>query len=134
MTTENTAAAVRDLQHTYVHLGTGPEVRLVDVTPEFWETLDDRPELHTGRLVTEFTMDADWGVWEMHPAGDELIVFTEGSVRVRFDDGTAITESDVHAPQYVVVPAGVWHTMDVVEPARMIVITWGDGTAHRPRS
>lgn len=134
MSTENGAAPVRDLQHTYVHLGTGPEVRLLEVTPEFWATLDDRPELHTGRLVTEFTMDADWSVWEMHPAGDELIVFTEGSVRVRFDDGSTATDVDVSAPQFVVVPAGVWHTMDVVARARMIVITWGEGTDHRPRT
>lgn len=123
-----------DLQQTYVHLGTGPEVQLLEVTADFWTTLDDRAELHTGRLVTGFSMDADWEVWEMHPAGDELIIFTEGSAHVRLDDGQTVTEHDIAAPGYLVVPAGVWHTMDARGTARMIVITWGEGTTHRPRS
>ena len=39
-------------ERLYVHLGVGPEVQLVDVTPDFWTTLDTRPDLLTGRLVT----------------------------------------------------------------------------------
>jgi hypothetical protein len=37
------------------------------------------------------------------------------------------------APQSVVMPAGTWHTLDVIEAARIVTITWGAGTAHRPR-
>jgi mannose-6-phosphate isomerase-like protein (cupin superfamily) len=122
-----------DLTDTYVHLGTGPELSLVDVTPEFWGTIHQRTELHTGRLVTGMTMDTDWDVWEMHPAGDELIVVTEGAVHVHVDDDGVGREFDVDAPEYFVVPAGVWHTMDARGPARMVVVTWGEGTQHRTR-
>ena len=77
--------------------------------------------------------DGDWAVWEMHPQGDEVILVTHGVSRFHLDDGRETTEHIVTAPEYIVVPTGVWHTMDVVEPGRAVVITWGEGTEHRPR-
>ena len=68
-----------DPSRTFVHLAEGPEATLVDVTPDFWETIGDRTDLQRGRLVTGMRNDADWTVWEMHPAGPELIVVTEGA-------------------------------------------------------
>ncbi|TDT15478.1 hypothetical protein BDK89_1049 [Ilumatobacter fluminis] len=118
---------------TYPHLAAGPDLTLIDVGPDFWATIDDRPELHTGRLVTSFEMNADWDVWEMHPKGDELILVTEGKVRFRLDDDATVAELVVEAPEYVIVPTGVWHTADAMGPARLVIITWGDGTTHRPR-
>ena len=118
---------------TFVHLGTGPETSLIDVTPDFWETIGDRHDLRSGRLVTGMRNDADWTVWEMHPAGDELIVVTEGTVHFHLDDGTTTTEVTVTAPEYVLVPAGVWHTADTRGDARLLIVTWGEGTQHRPR-
>lgn len=118
---------------TYAHLGVGPTVTRVDVTPEFWPTIDDRTELHTGRLITSFEMSSDWDVWEMHPVGDEVIMVTEGEVRFHLDADGAVSELDVGAPHYIVVPAGTWHTADALGTARLVVITWGEGTQHRPR-
>jgi quercetin dioxygenase-like cupin family protein len=40
---------------------------------------------------------------------------------------------DLVAGQTVVIPAGVWHTVDVVEPARTLHVTFGRGTRHRSR-
>ena len=131
---ETDSMATRDLTATYVHLATGPEVASIEVTPDFWPTIDERTELHTGRLVTGLTMDDDWDTWEMHPAGDEVIIFQEGTAHVHFDDGDTVAEFDVSAPDYFVVPTGTWHTMDARGHARMIVITWGEDTRHRPRS
>jgi mannose-6-phosphate isomerase-like protein (cupin superfamily) len=118
---------------TYLHLGIGPDVTLLPVTDDFWSTLDERADLHTGRLVTGFVHEADWSVWERHPVGDELIVVTSGSVRFHLDDGASVTELTVSAPEYIVVPAGVWHTADAVGRAHLLVVTWGEGTEHRPR-
>lgn len=122
-----------DPSTTYLHLGTGPDVDVIPVTDDFWATLDDRPELHTGRLVTGMTNDADWTVWEMHPTGDELIVVTSGAVRFHLDDGATISQLTVDAPHYIVVPAGTWHTADTLGAAHMLIVTWGEGTQHRPR-
>ena len=120
-----------ELTDTYVHLEAGPGVQIVPVDDQFWTTIDQRADLHTGRLVMASVMSDDWDMWEMHPAGDELILVTEGTVRVHVDHGEPPTI--VGAPNLVVMPAGTWHTMDIVEPARVVTITWGAGTEHRPR-
>jgi mannose-6-phosphate isomerase-like protein (cupin superfamily) len=126
-------SGVHDLTSTYVHLGVGPDVGIIPVGDDFWSTLDDRPELHTGRLVTSMRNDADWTVWEMHPTGDELVIVLDGAVRFHLEHGTSVEEVTLHASQFVVVPAGVWHTADAPEPAQLMFVTWGEGTTHRPR-
>jgi mannose-6-phosphate isomerase-like protein (cupin superfamily) len=125
---------VIDLAATYVHLGEGPEVRAIPVTDDFWPTIDQRTDLQRGRLITSFTHDADWAVWEMHPEGDEVIVVQSGSVVFHLDDGTTTQSVAVTAPHAVVVPKGTWHTADVREPGKILVITWGEGTQNRPRA
>ena len=125
-----------DLTDTFIHLGTGPDVATIDVDETFWATIGDRTELHTGRLVMASEMSDDWDTWEMHPEGDELIMVVRGAVRVHVDHpgGPPIeTPVVVAAPHLVSMPAGAWHTMDVVEPARVVTVTWGSGTRHRPR-
>lgn len=122
-----------DPTDTYVHLDVGPGATPITVDDSFWATIDERAELHSGRLVTGVRMVDDWTSWEMHPNGDELIAVTEGSVRVQVDHDGDTHDILVTAPEFVLMPAGAWHTMDAVEPARLLVVTWGEGTQHRPR-
>ena len=119
-----------DLTDTYLHLERGPRVGVIDVDENFWATIDDRTDLDDGRLVMAMPMTADWSNWEMHPEGDEVIVVTDGVVRVHTESNEPVI---VRAPELVVMPAGTWHTMDVIEPARVLTITWGAGTQHRAR-
>jgi mannose-6-phosphate isomerase-like protein (cupin superfamily) len=127
--------AALDLTSTYLHLGEGPDVTVVPVTPDFWPTIDDRTDLQRGRLVTSFVHDGDWDVWEMHPVGDEVIVVLGGSTTFHLDDDRgSVSQVRVDAPAAVVVPTGTWHTADVHEPGPILVITWGEGTQHRPRA
>ena len=125
-----------DLTRTYLHLDVGPAVERIDVDDTFWATIDQRTELHTGRPVMADDTSDDWDSWEMHPDGDELIIVTTGAVRLhvehpdRPDLGAPVV---VRSPEMVVMPAGTWHTLDVIEPARVITVTWGRGTEHRPR-
>jgi quercetin dioxygenase-like cupin family protein len=125
--------AVNDPAEVYVHLHTDAEVHLEPLTDDFWPSISERTDLHTGRLVTGIGTAGDWTVWEMHPEGDELIIVTEGSCRFHLDDGSEVTEHVVTAPQFVLVPKGVWHTMDEIDAGRAVVVTWGAGTQHRPR-
>ena len=125
--------AIHDPSEVYVHLHADHALHLEPVDEQFWASIGDRTDLHRGRLVTGMGTDGDWSVWEMHPQGDELILITEGAVRFHLDDGEEVTRHEVRAPEYIVVPAGVWHTMDEVEPGRAVIVTWGEGTQHRPR-
>ena len=119
-----------DLADTYLHLERGAGLRVLDVDEGCWATVDQRTDLDEGRLVMATPVAADWTNWEMHPDGDEVILVTDGVVRVHIDPGDPVV---VRAPDLVIMPAGTWHTMDVIEPARVVTITWGAGTQHRDR-
>ena len=139
------ALGALDPVDTYLHLEEGPAVVALAGGEAFWANVEGRPELHRGRLISCFEQDADWAAWEMHPAGDEVVMVLGGSgtVHLRPDDGTVepLDASDgatrsvpLSDGRYVVVPKGVWHTMDVHEPGRLLAITWGEGTRHRSRA
>ena len=69
------------LTSTYAHLTDDLSATLQPVTPEFWPALvgHARPDLEEGRLVMVFDCDRDWPTWEMHPAGDEVVVLISGA-------------------------------------------------------
>ena len=85
-----------------------------------------------GRLLSASSMGADWTNWEMHPAGDEILFMLEGKATFVLDLPDGLTEVTVRAGRLLVVPKGVWHTAKVSEPARLLAITAGSGTQHRP--
>jgi mannose-6-phosphate isomerase-like protein (cupin superfamily) len=85
-----------------------------------------------GRLLSALSMDADWTNWEMHPAGDEILIMLDGNATFVLDHPDGATTVLLSAGRMLVVPKGVWHTAKVSEPARLLAITAGLGTQHRP--
>jgi mannose-6-phosphate isomerase-like protein (cupin superfamily) len=85
-----------------------------------------------GRLLTVLTMNADWTNWEMHPAGDELLFMLEGSATFVLDLLDGVREVALNAGRLLVIPRGVWHTAKMSGPARLLAITAGHGTQHKP--
>ena len=82
----------------------------------------DRPPPHRG---------------ELHPDGDELLYLVSGRVEVVLDDGDldhvgAETRHEVGPGEAFVVPKGVWHRLEVLEPAHLVHVTPGPGSGHRP--
>ena len=74
---------------------------------------------------------------ELHPDGDELLYLLSGRVAVVEDDGDELhvgTErrEELTAGDAYVVPKGVWHRVDVLEPSELLFITPGPGDGHRP--
>jgi mannose-6-phosphate isomerase-like protein (cupin superfamily) len=122
-----------DLATTYVQLDDGPAAFAVDVDDEFWETIDRRPDLRGGRLVGAFHNAADWDIWEMHPAGDEIVCLLSGAIDVVLDETAGERVVALEAGQTCIVPRGVWHRAVVREPGDTLHVTRGEGTQHRPR-
>jgi len=85
-----------------------------------------------GRLLTVLTMNADWTNWEMHPVGDELLFMLEGSATFLLDLLDGVREVALNAGRLLVIPRGVWHTAKMSGPARLLTITTGHGTQHKP--
>lgn len=122
-----------DLATTYVQLEDGPAATAVEVDDAFWENIDARPELHGGRLVGTFHNSEDWGVWEMHPAGEEIVSLLSGAIDVVLEEQHGERVVELRRGSTCIVPRGVWHTANVREPGDTLHITRGEGTQHKPR-
>lgn len=86
-----------------------------------------------GRLIMVESSPGNWGAWECHTEGDEIVIVLEGkAVFIQQVDG-AERRMPVGPGSTVINPAGVWHTADVEQPMRAIYITPCPGTEHRPR-
>ena len=87
-----------------------------------------------GRLVSAHRFTESWDSWEMHPAGDEVVLCLSGEITL-FQEHTDATTAQVRltAGHYAVNPKGTWHTADVAQEAHCLFITAGIGTQHRPR-
>ena len=74
---------------------------------------------------------------EMHPDGDELLYLVSGSLDLVVEEGGThdevgeITRTRFSAGQGVLIPRGVWHKVEVLEPTELIHLTPGPGDGHR---
>lgn len=87
-----------------------------------------------GRLVSLFTFTENWAGWEMHPAGDEVVLCLAGCLVLtqEFPDGRT-AQVTLGPGDYAINPPGVWHTADIDGTAQGLFITAGAGTQNRPR-
>ena len=74
---------------------------------------------------------------ELHPDGDELLYLVSGRLEVVLDDGDldrpgTETRHPLGPGDAFVVPKGVWHRLEVLEPAHLVHVTPGPGSSHRP--
>ncbi|HEY0956778.1 MAG TPA: cupin [Roseateles sp.] len=120
-------------EEVYALLNPGGAIRQLPGGGEFWSQPEDTLNaLGRDWLVSEFSCDADWGNWEMHPAGDEFVYLLDGDVEFLLELPEGLHAQRITGRGAVVVPRGVWHTARVFRPSRMFFITLGAGTQHRP--
>ena len=87
-----------------------------------------------GRMVSLYCFSEAWDSWEMHPAGEEVVLCVAGAMTLIQELADGRTEQLVLGPgDYAVNPPGVWHTADITGEATGLFITAGLGTQHRPR-
>jgi hypothetical protein len=127
------------LEDNPIHLG--PGARAVAEPPftgmEWYAGYDARHAADgaEGRLVSQYTFTADWESWEMHPAGEEVVICIGGAMALILEHPDGSEERiALAAGDYAINPRGTWHTADITEMACAIFITAGEGTQHRPRA
>lgn len=125
------------LSSTYVRIRPDASVEPLAVDETFWQRLvsGDLGSFHNEFLVSYHAFTEDWAQWEIHPNGDEIVCLLSGSVTLVLEpEGGRHRAVDLdEAGRFVIVPRGTWHTASVHEPARMLFITAGEDTQHRPR-
>lgn len=87
-----------------------------------------------GRLVSAYQFTESWDSWEMHPAGDEVVLCLSGRMTLHQEHADGATASVTLGPgDYAINPPGCWHTADIEGEATALFITAGLGTQHRAR-
>ena len=89
-----------------------------------------------GRVVMQHSFTESWGMWEVHPAGAEVVLCTAGRITlVQQEPDGADVRVMLEAGDYAINPPGIWHTADIDpgEEATCVFITAGEGTDHKPR-
>lgn len=67
---------------------------------------------------------------EMHPDGDEVLYLISGHVRVVFPDDP-VDDIDVNPGDGLLVPKGMWHRVDILEPSQIVYLTPGPNNEYR---
>lgn len=120
-------------EDTYVLLTADGASRTTRGGAAFWSL---PPEAATafdeGWLISEFVCTEDWANWEMHPEGDEFVYLLSGDVEFVLELPSGVAASRLSDRGALVVPRGAWHTARVFAPSRMLFVTRGAGTRHRP--
>lgn len=86
-----------------------------------------------GRLIALHEFSESWSSWEMHPAGHEIVICISGSLTLVQEHGNEARKTALGPDEYAMIAPGVWHTVDVNEATKVIFVTAGAGTQHRPR-
>jgi mannose-6-phosphate isomerase-like protein (cupin superfamily) len=131
-----------ELASTYAFLEDGGAAPLVPTGEGFWKDLmsgnpqtPDAVRVATGSgwLVAKYRIVEDNPAWEMHPAGDELLVMLSGQMAVVLEQSGKETVVEVPAGKACIVPRGTWHRQVVRIPGEYLGATYGRGTQHRAR-
>jgi mannose-6-phosphate isomerase-like protein (cupin superfamily) len=75
---------------------------------------------------------------EVHPDGDEFLYLVQGTMELILDDGDeraagAETKVVLRSGDAYVVPRGVWHRLEALEPSYLVHVTPGPNGGSRPR-
>lgn len=83
-------------------------------------------------LISVYDFDADFPHWEMHPEGDEIFFAQSGDFVLTLERNGARSDHPLKGGESFLIPKGAWHFMKVNTPGRIVVVTAGKGTQHRP--
>lgn len=68
---------------------------------------------------------------ERHLAGDEVLYLVEGKARLVFPDDPE-PDVELECGEVVIVPRGLWHRVEILEPCRFVYLTPGHGNEIKP--
>lgn len=123
-----------DIAKEFVVMGPTQTATTALFTPTVYQQLDaDYNQFKDHQLISAYTFSSDWPTWEIHPAGDEVVILMQGAVTFIVDiDGEHHSVYLDQPGTYVIVPRNTWHTAKIQVPTQMLFITPGEGTENKP--
>lgn len=126
--------AASSLHDHCIHLARDGTMQFFAKTSEAFRKASRDPGAMDGRLLAlhhvSSARDVHYPDWEMHPAGDELLIVASGSLSVEYRQGETTHTAALPSPAAFIVPAGVWHRVIVHESSVLIAITPRLHTTH----
>jgi len=120
-------------QKTYVALAADGLATVLTEGPAFWSLPEAEIEAYGKHwLISEFACESDWPSWETHPQADEFVYLLSGEADFLIEHEDTVQTISMKSGEAVLVPKGRWHTAKVFAPSRMLFVTRGEGTQHRP--
>lgn len=112
-----------------------PSSHAVALTRELVATLvpeiPDPPVAVHGVTVGVATMSRDAPhAGEMHADGDEILYLISGRVLVTLETDP-IEKIEMTPGDGMIVPKGVWHTVSIIEPSKIVYVTPGPNNQFR---
>jgi mannose-6-phosphate isomerase-like protein (cupin superfamily) len=121
-----------DLERTYLFIDGAGGLAVQAVGPTFWAEIASNPDAG-GTMISASEGAGDWDRWEMHPEGAEVLVILEGAPRIWLQHPDGRLEAIRAATgATVIVPKGAWHRAECDHRYKILYITYGPGTTHRP--
>ncbi|GAB6262951.1 cupin domain-containing protein [Photobacterium sp. CCB-ST2H9] len=124
-----------DLKSTCLRLRSDASIEPLTIDDTFWPRLmaGQLGDFHHEYLVSLYDFSEDWPSSEVHPKGDEVVILLAGAATFFLEYPEGVQEVALHEPgSFVFVPQGTWHTAKIKLWARMLFITAGEDTQHRP--
>jgi mannose-6-phosphate isomerase-like protein (cupin superfamily) len=127
-----------NIEQSYVVLTAQQQAKIELADAEVFQRLDNNYAGFQGcQLICCYQFDQSWPSWERHPAGDETVILLSGRVTVVLQQDN-IGQSDeqlvlLEKPgDFVIVPKNTWHSARTEVNSKLLFITPGEGTQHKP--
>src|SRR5882672_5131715 len=120
------------LDSTYIHLRPDESTLAMEGGAKFWQGIAERHDLDQRRLMGSTDQKADWDDWERPPAGDAILTLLSGELVIVLETDGGEQRATIMPGETFIVPKGVWHRGIVRAPGRLMFITPGAGTEHKP--
>lgn len=87
---------------------------------------------HGHTLISCYEFTQDWASWEVHPAGDEVVILLSGQATLVLQREQGLEHIELrHTNDTCVIPSNIWHTAKISATTKLLFITPGAGTQHR---
>lgn len=122
------------IERDFIVLSPDKKASVEPADETLYDRLDEKYNSFIGHeLISLYEFESDWSNWEIHPHGDEIVLLISGEVEFLLEVESGQSRITLREQgQYLVVPKGVWHTAKTNSKSKILFITLGQGTQHRP--